>query len=470
MKINKVMLIYPFPYKTKEINEATHYPPMGLAYAAGYLESKGMECKILDANLFRMSFDEIIEEVKKFNPDLVGITSNIAFVREATAISKECKEGLNKYVLIGGPSSAGDAEKILIDSNADAVIKGEGEIVMWGFIEAINKNKDISKLAGISCIKKDKFIQNAPPEPVEDVDSLPFPAYHLLPDLDLYDSRSRKHPVAPIVTSRGCPYQCSFCLSQNTGWRPRSPENVLKEIEMLVTKFKVKQIDILDDNFTLKFDRATEILDKIIEKNWDISIAFPNGVRADRLTKELVYKMKLAGVYKTGVGIESAEQEILNNVKKGLRIEQVRTAVKWFREEEIIVFGFFMFGLPGETMETMEKTLEFAKEINHHSANFGVTTPLPGTTLYNELKEKNQLEEDTQEGISTGFYSIKGGHYGTDKLSREDISEFAKKAYKGFYFRPSKLIDMAKSIKTYKEFKWTVSMSWPLVKGIFLKR
>ena len=465
-KIQKVMLISPYPYETKEINEATHYPPMGLAYAASYLEEKGLICNILDANLFRLGFHELMAKIKEFNPDLIGITANIAFIREAMSISKESKN-MGKYVLIGGPSSMGNTEYILNNSNADAVISGEGEVVMWNFINVINHNRDFDELRGISCIKRGAFIRNEKEEPIQDVDNIPFPAYHLLPNLGLYESRSRKHPVAPIVTSRGCPYQCSFCLSQNTGWRPRSPENVLREIEMLVNKFGVRQIDILDDNFTLDAKRAERILDMIIAKKWNLAIAFPNGLRADRLTENIVHKMKLAGVYKTGIGIESGEQEIVTRSKKGLILERVNQAVNWFRKEGIIVFGFFMFGLPGETKESMEKTIKFAKKLNPHYANFGVTVPLAGTTLYNELKDAGHLDEDTEEGIKTGYYSIKEGYYNTGNLKKEEIYEFSKKAYRDFYFRPSKIWDMVKTIKSYRELKWTMATSWPLIKGVF---
>lgn len=464
-KIEKVMLINPYNYYSKEVNEPTHYPPLGLAYAASYLESKGIKCSILDANLFRLNFEDVIQKVKENNPDLVGITANIAFIKEAEEISRECKENLGKYVLIGGPSSKGDTKNILERSKADAVVRGEGEIVIWNLIDSINRGKDTSKIPGTSFIKKNKLTFNTEPEPIKDVDNIPFPAYHLLPDLDLYHSRSRKHPVAPILTSRGCPYQCTFCLSQNTGWRPRSAENVIKEIDLLVTKFGVKQIDILDDNFTLEFNRAIKILDTIIEKNWGISIQFPNGVRADRLSEEIVHKMKLAGVYKVGVGIESGDQNVLNKAKKGLKIEQSRKAVSLFRKEGIVVFGFFMFGLLDETKETMLKTIDFAKEINPHYANFGVVTPLPGTTLYQELQEKKILDH-MDEGIKTGYYSIKGGHFETEKLKKEEVELFVKKAYREFYFRPSKIWDMMKTIKTYRELKWTIETSLPLLKGM----
>ncbi|MBI1935291.1 radical SAM protein [Candidatus Woesearchaeota archaeon] len=461
----KVMLVSPYSYTAKEINEPTQFPPVGLAYVAAYLESKGVECSILDANLYKLGHEEMFSKVEAYNPDIVGISVNIVFIKEVIRLSKDIKKRLNKTVILGGPSSLGNLDYLLGNSLADCMVRGEGEHVFWNVVS--NNAKNLEDIKGISFMKDGIVVSNPKEELIKDVDAIPFPAYHLLPDLKLYRSRSRKHPVATIVTSRGCPYSCVFCLSANTGWRPRSPENVLKEMEMLVEKYGVKQIDILDDNFTLEFKRAEKILDMIIEKKWKIAISFPNGVRADRLTENLVHKMKLAGVYRVGIGIESGRQSIVDGIKKSLKLEHVRECIKWFRKESIIVCGFFMFGLPGEDMASMEETIQFANEVDPHYANFGVTVPLPGTQLYKTLKDGGHLIEDTQEGITTGYYSIKGGHYSMGDLKPEDVLTIQKKAYKKFYFRPKKMLELALTIRSLRELKWTIGMSMPLLKGIF---
>lgn len=464
--MTKVMLISPYSYTAKEINEPTQFPPVGLAYIAAYLESNGVECRILDANLYKLGHQEMFAKVVEYDPDIVGMSVNIAFIKEVIRLSKDIKSKLNKKVILGGPSSLGNVEYVLTHSLADCIVRGEGELVFWNVVR--NNAKNLEEIKGISFLKDGKVVSNQKEELIKDVDSIPFPAYHLLPDLKLYRNRSRKHPIATIVTSRGCPYSCTFCLSANTGWRPRSPENVVREIETLVKNYGVKQIDILDDNFTLNAERAENILDLITEKKLNLVISFPNGVRADRLSENLVHKMKIAGVYRVGIGIESGRQSIVDGVKKSLRLEKVRECIKWFRKEGIIVCGFFMFGLPGEDIQAMEQTIKFANEVDPHFANFGVTVPLPGTQLYNMLKDGGHLIEDTQEGVTSGYYSIKEGHYTMGNLKPEDILKIQKKAYKKFYFRPKKMIELAFTIRSLRELRWTIEMSLPLLKGIFL--
>ena len=178
-----------------------------------------------------------------------------------------------------------------------------------------------------------------PPRPlIENINSIPFPAYDLLPPFKIYKSRARKKPVGVLITSRGCPYQCTFCNASVFGksFRARSPENVMAEIDMLVAEFHIKQIDVLDDNFINDMGRAESIFDAVISRKYGVLINLQNGVRVDRLTFATVKKMKKAGVFKIGVGIESGDPAILKGVKKGLDLKQVEQALAWFRKAGII--------------------------------------------------------------------------------------------------------------------------------------
>lgn len=464
--IKKVLFVNPKPQVSQVIMEATQYPPLGIAYTAAYLETHGIECKIIDADILNLENEEIYENIKNFNPDMVGITFNVAKVQEAITISTWIKNTLGKIVILGGPSSSGDVKEVLKKSKADCIVKSEGEIVTLNIVQT---KADFKNIKGIVYLNGEELIVTPNQEPIRDLDSLPIPAYHLLPPLKLYKTRARKMPVVPMVTERGCPYGCMFCNSAKTGFRPRSPENVVKEIETLINKFGVKQIDILDDNFTFNLDRAHKICDLILEKKIKILITFPNGLRADRLTEELVAKMAKAGVYRTGIGIESGEQKIVDGIKKSLDLEKVRIAMKWLRKYGIISFGYFQFGLPGETFDSMQKTIDFARDINPNWANFGVTTPLPGTLLYKMLKDTNKLNTSEDQNISTGFYSIKKGYGDTETLKMQDVLDYQRKAWMKFYFRPSKMFDVLKTIKSYGELRWTLSLAFPILKGIINK-
>ncbi len=465
--IQKVILVNPSVQYAKEVNEATAYPPIGLAYIASFLESKGISCKIIDANLLRLNNKDILKRLIQLNPDLVGITTNIVTVKESMQLSRQIKANLQAKVAIGGPYASSLPEKALKDSQADCIVLGEGERT---FCNLIKHDFDLKNTNGVAYFENNNTIKINPREdPIKNLDELTFPAYHLLPPLKLYKSRSRKSPVAPILTSRGCPYQCIYCNKNIFGslLRKRSPENIIAEIEMLVKKYGVKQIDVLDDNFTFDNQWAETVLDLIIRRKFNLTISFPNGVRADSLTKELVHKMKLAGTYRCAVGVESGDKEILKNIKKNLDLDKVKQAIKWFRQEGISVSAFFMLGLPGDTPASMKKTIDFAIEANPQIANFAITVPLPGTELYDMLKSKGLITKPVEEGLSTGYYTIGEGYYEFEGLTREQVLKYQRMAYRNFYFRASKILEILTSIKTIDEFKWLVSTAWPLVKGIF---
>src|SRR3989338_4805546 len=235
--IKNAIFVTPFPKSAKVIMEASQLPPIGLAYTAAFLESKGLKCWIIDANLLKYDEKKVLEIIKENNPELVGVSFNIATVKEAINIAAESKK-LGKKVILGGPSAKGELQAILEKSKADCIVRSEGEIVTWNLIE---NNFDLPNIKGIAYLSEGKVTFTPEEDKIKDVDALPFPAYHLLPDLDLYKNRSRRHPIAPMVTSRGCPYGCSFCGSAYTGWRARSPKNVVTEIEYLIRNFNVKQ-------------------------------------------------------------------------------------------------------------------------------------------------------------------------------------------------------------------------------------
>ncbi|MBW2975693.1 cobalamin-dependent protein, partial [Candidatus Woesearchaeota archaeon] len=208
MKHDKAVLIRPFPSFAKGINEATNYPPLGLAYIASFLESTGVKCRIIDANLLRLSHKDILKSVESFDPSIIGITSNIAFARDANLLSAFLKKRTGRFIVLGGPFASSMPKKTLEESEADCVIRGEGELVIRNII----KHKlNLKNVKGISYLKEGKLINNPREELIDNLDNLPFPSYDLLPGLDLYRSRSRSHPVAPLLTSRGCPCQCVYC-------------------------------------------------------------------------------------------------------------------------------------------------------------------------------------------------------------------------------------------------------------------
>ncbi|MBM3303677.1 MAG: radical SAM protein [Candidatus Aenigmarchaeota archaeon] len=402
LKYRRVALVNPYPYYASGTNEATVYPPIGLAYIASCIERLGAEVVIIDANIFRLGNEKVAERLARFKPDIVGIQLNIVTAKAGMELCGILKKRMDVPVVYGGPFASSNHTKLL-DTGADAVVIGEGELTF----QEICEGRDWTRIDGMFFRRSGRSTMTKPRGLIENLDDLPFPAFHLLPDLKLYRSRTRKLPMAPIFTSRGCPFMCTYCNSNIFGkrFRARSPENVMREIDMLVSKYGVRQLDILDDNFTLDLERAEKIIDMLIAKGYGLAINMQNGLRADKLTPGLILKMKEAGVYKVGIGIETGNKEVLKSIRKGLNLESVGRALKWFRQAGIVTIGFFMLGFPEDTPSTMKDTIEFAVNSNPDIANFSIVIPLPGTELFNYVRDRGWLAEELDEGVSGGFYS-----------------------------------------------------------------
>ena len=463
----KICLVNPFPYYAGGVNEGTVYPPLGMATMATILKERDFPVKLIDANILQMSIADTLKEINDFGADLVGVYMNIVTAKAGIELCKELKKQGIKLVL-GGPFAQNELPGLLKRSQADCIVLGEGEVT---FLQ-ICKGYKLEDIQGLFFLKEGAPITTPQRPLIQNLDDIPPAAYELLPSLDHYRSRSRETPMAPLMSTRGCPYKCTFCSSSSktsvfrNKFRVRSPEHVVAEIEHLVNNMGVKEIDVLDDNFTLNIPRANKILDLIIEKKIKVWINLQNGVRADRLTYDLMKKMKQAGVYKMGIGIESGSEEVLASIKKGLRLSAVEDAVKWADELDIVVIGFFMLGFPSDTEETLKQTIDFAIKLNPSIANFSLCIPFPGTPLYDEVVAKGYMTKSMEEGSDFGFYAGDFS-YQTPNLDKKTILKYQKLAYLKFHLRPSKIIEILGDIKSWNELKWTMNTAFSLLKNMF---
>jgi len=478
MKNTSSFLINPYPYYASGIQEDTIYPPVGLLYLAAVLERNGFSARVLDANVLKLSNHEVLKRIKKVKPEIVGISANVVLARAAKELAVMVKKKFPEiFIVMGGPIVSALPEDFL--AVCDTVVLHEGEETFLELVERYHCQKKRSifslfgSIPGIAFKSKGKIFFTKPRNFINNLDDIPFPAYHLLePDLGFYSSKSRarKIPVAPILTSRGCPFNCIYCNKSIFGhiFRARTPESVFGEIEYLVTKYGIRQIDILDDNFTLNQARAEKILDLIIKTKFDLALNCQNGIRADKLTSKLIKKMKQAGIFKVGIGIESGDPRILKIIKKDLNLKDVRKAIKDFRKIGIIVHGYFMLGLPGDTEHSMQKTIDFAKNVNPQVANFAIAIPFPGAELYSLIEKKGKFLVDIRRGISSGFFGSQV-FYEIDEAKKETVCLFYRKAIREFYFRPQKILDIAMSIHSFPEFAWSFRSGLSLILSI-LKR
>jgi radical SAM superfamily enzyme YgiQ (UPF0313 family) len=465
--MREIVLINPYPGTSEGINEATIYPPIGLAYLASYARRNGSfnNIRIIDANVMRKNNQEVLRELLDNKPLVVGIHLNVILGRAGTELSRLIKKEIGCQVIIGGPLVSSNPEDMLKISEADVAVIGEGEET---FLELLQQ-KPLEDILGIVYkVLGGRFKRNPPRPLINDLNSIPFPAYDLLPNFKMYKNRARKKPVGVILTSRGCPYQCTFCNASVFGkkFRARSPENVLKEIDLLVNHYGIKQLDVLDDNFTLDISRARAILEGV--RHHGLCINLQNGIRADTIDAELVKLMKKAGVIKVGIGIESGDSEVLRSVKKNLDLDRVREAIRLFRKKGIITIGFFILGFPCETKESIEKTIKFSLEANPSIANFCLLIPFPGTEMHQELLINNQLKEPDRLFYDSGFYANRTYH-ACSGLTEKELLRYQKIAYKKFNFRLVKIIETMIHIRSLTELSWTITAALPLIKNI-LKR
>jgi magnesium-protoporphyrin IX monomethyl ester (oxidative) cyclase len=434
----KVLLIKPPLTLQKDFKGiARFFPPIGLGYIASSLKMSGHEVKILDAGIEKwnkindrghdvkylgMSWDDISERIRKENPDIVGISIlSVEAVNSSLTAKAVKKANRNIKVIAGGPHVCVRPEQTLKDPNIDFIVLGEGEITTVELVNALEKGSSLKDVKGIWYKKNGRIIKNEPMPLIQDLDSIPFPDWNLI-NIEKYfralryfqGSRSIREKSLGIITSRGCPYACVFCsirLSMGRGFRSRSPENVIQEIEQLIEKYDVKHIGFEDDNLTFDKNRINKICDLLIEKglNKKITWGTPNGIRADTLDEPLLRKMKETGCREIIVAPESGSQYVVNNIiGKNLDLRTVENVVRICKKIGIECGCFFVIGLPGETISEIEETLRFANKMRSLGATpfCSIAWPYYGTNLYKIAREKGYLLKKDGEELELSLLNM----------------------------------------------------------------
>jgi radical SAM superfamily enzyme YgiQ (UPF0313 family) len=453
--------------RSKGINEATILPPVGLVYIATYLRNKGFDCAIHDANIKASNPKKAAGLAINSNPRVIGVYLNSFMIDWTRAFIREIRsKDRNIPVGIGGPLASLDGAKNLAKVGADFAIAGEGEIPMAKVSENIaSQTAYFEDVPGIY-YRENGEIHSGPANPrIHDLDTLPFPDYSLLGSLDDYRVRAIKSPSAPIVTSRGCPFQCTFCSKAVFQSRTtfRSPENVVEEIVSLKRNMGVNQIDILDDNFTLKRSYVERVLDLLIAEDLDLVVNLQSGVRVETLDEPILLKLKRAGVRKIGYGIESADARVRTLCKKQLDIEKLRAAVITSKTLGMTVSGYFIIGLPGETRASVENTIKLAKELELDAANFAMAIPFPGTELYDYVHKHGRFLFDPEENYNYGFFASEP-FYELDQVDKREMSYRFDLAYRSFY-TPKKIARDMLGMRSWSELGWYLAAGVSLLRG-----
>jgi len=359
-------------------------PPLGLALIAAVLEREGYQVTVLEANALKLPPEDVVPLVS--DADVVGVTTMTPTINTATAIARYLKKAYPDLpIILGGAHATLLPEETLVTApEIDILVRGEGEETIIEVLRALEHKQPLSKISGISYRKDGGVASNPAKSENVDLDSLPFLAYHLLPwrSYKPHPPHGRALPFAAIVTSRGCPYKCSYCSKPVFGseFRAQTPERVVEEVAYYKSRFGIKEFAFYDDVFTLDKKRAYAIADEMIKRG--LKIHWTCETRVNLVDKELLRHIKQAGCYSVAYGIESGSPEILSTLGKDISLEQAEEAVRLSREIGLQTIGYFMIGSPGESPETIRQTIQFAKKLKLDFAQFSVTTPFPGTKLY----------------------------------------------------------------------------------------
>jgi len=449
----KILLVNPSQNAVygKKVIIPPAYPPLGLLYIAAMIE-KGNNVEILDFDTDDLTKEKFISHLNKFNPDLVGLTASTPMIKNALKAAEWVKENRDVPVVLGGIHATIAPEECISNENIDFILKGEAEKTFEEFVKNFSSRK-FKGIKGIWYKENGKVIRNPDRELIKNLDELPFPARHLMKHPEKYiPADALRQPVTTIITTRGCPGKCTYCCTKNifgSYVRFRSIDNVMKEIKECIDGFGIKEFHIMDDCFTISKRLVMDFRDAIKKSGMDINFVFPNGLRADHVDRDVLTALKDLGVISVGYGVESGNQQILDNIKKGITLKQVRDAFKLSKELGFETWGFFMLGLPGENKNTARDTINFAKELDPDFAKFLILKPYPGSEIYEQLEKSDLILDHDYDKY--GVYT--GAIHKLPDLSQEEISRLQKKAFREFYLRPKKIIQHIKRIRSFTQLK-----------------
>jgi len=432
----RILLIH--PKREDAIFEDVRLPPLGVAYVAATLRAAHHEVQILDANLENEQFPAIRSKLGAFSPDIVGVSVVSQLLKTALKIAAFIKNiEAGTAVVFGGVHPTLFPEAVAADKNVDYVVHGEGEDTVVELGDRIEKKQEPEGVLGTAYKKNGRIIVNPPRPLVRPLDRLPFPAYDLLP-VDRYVApQTSRTPFMAMITSRGCPYRCIFCDSHivmGREYRFHSPERTQAEIRHLIDKFSVKEVMFKDSEFLQNRPRIEGLCDLLIKEKMPLRWSC-NG-RAGKADPLLLNKLKQAGCVLIMYGVESGDQAILNRLKKGITINQVRETFTISRQAGLKTQANFLIGSPGETSATISKTIRLAKEIKPDFVYFDYLFPYPGTELYRMALENNWLPEGFEPSDMKEFQCP----LNATLMSTAHLRRMLDLAYRSFYFRPRIII------------------------------
>jgi radical SAM superfamily enzyme YgiQ (UPF0313 family) len=435
-------------------------PPLGLAWLAAVLELDGHKVRILDAHAQQFSIAVVPAWVNENGPfDLVGITATTPLISNALLIARLLKRNSPfSTIVLGGVHPTVLPEQVLQEPAVDVVVRGEGELT----IRDLASGKPLQQIDGISFRTCDSVERNPDRELVSDLDSLPFPAYHLLP-MDRYRpaaGAAKRLPASSVLATRGCPGKCTFCYRIfGSRLRVRSGRNVAQEVRMLHERYKINEICFYDDTFTVVGHEVRNFCAALQEMK--LHIHWSCFSRIDNFDESTFRAMKQAGCHQVMYGIESGDPEILRGIKKRVNADSVEYVVRKTKEIGIEVRAAFILGNPGETEFTLENTIRYAIDLNPDLALFNIATPYPGTEMFEWAEKNNYLITKNWDdyNLSTPVMEL-------PTVSSTKVLEYYKMAHRRFLLRPKYIWNRLKRFRNKEEMVSTFRVVLYILKSI----
>jgi len=457
----KILLIQPPSRDLKR--EDVVVPPLGLAYLAAVMEREGHRVSIIDAFAEGLSWNYFEERIRKEKADLIGIGGMTPTIDNTLQAIKICRPH-TRYLVMGGPHLSVHKQDFFKDCpDLDFGIVGEGEESFAALVKRLEEGKNPWDVPGL--VGPQKF--NLTAGFIQDLNRIPFPARHLLPNSSYRYALWPGKKVTTMFTSRGCPYRCIFCDKSIFGskWRARNAANVLDEMEQIVKDLRIRSIIIYDDLFTLNKKRVGEICRGILERG--LKFEWKCEGRVDRVDGEMLSWMKKAGCSLIAYGVESGNQSGLDYLQKGITLPQVRRAFALTRQAGIKPMAYFILGIPVETFGEGLQTIQFAKELNPDYAQFSILSPFEGTKLYDEAKAKgwyyqvdanNPFDKDRKRPVLL-----------SENWSEDSLRKILRLAHKAFYFRMGYIFNRLRRIRDFHQMRSLWGVGWGLLRWYIAK-
>ena len=428
-------------------------PPLGVLYVATYLEKfSDHRVSALDAQVERWNVEQLVDAILEKEPDVVGLTAWTDFwygTYKTAELLKQRKPDL--HIVIGGPHVCIYPQETLSHSAADSVVLGDGEVPFLLIVNSIANGLKPNNIPGVHFKEhgvregEDKWYIH------KDLDNLPFPNRHLLPMKRYTSVLGTSSTITTMITSRGCPYRCTYCKLNFQKTLQRSAQNVIEEFNQ-IQQLGISEVEVYDDTFTWQPQRVQEIckgiLDRRIQVRWAIRDRV-SGVREENLSL-----LRKAGCNRIHLGIESASEKTLKTIKKSIHIPQIEEAVRLVKKYRFTTLNYFMIGLPGETRADVQETIEYSLKLDADFTEFNICIPYAGTELYETALKTGQIRNDYwKEFAIRPVPGFRVPQLIEDHLSKQELIQLRDEAIRRYYFRPKFMLRELKGLTSFGEFK-----------------